>query len=190
MDTQNRRKEYFIDKDFQRNFILKFCGLVVLASVISGAALYLFSRNTVTTAFVNSRLSIVSTSDYILPSLIGSGLIAIALVGIATTIVVMYISHRISGPIFNIERSIKQVGKGDLTTKISLRSTDEMGKLADCVNEMTENLKNNIFEIKTKSDDLEKAIEKMASSKLAQEESEKLSKKKEELNRAVDYFKI
>lgn len=183
MDTQNRRKEYFIDRDFQRNFILKFCGLVVLASVISGVMLYLFSRNTVTTAFVNSRLSIVSTSDYIVPSLIGSGLIAIALVGIATAIVVMYLSHRIAGPLFNIERSIKQVGKGDLTAKIQLRSTDEMAKLADCINEMTEKLKNSISEIKAKSSDLGKAIE-------TQEESGKLSRKKEELNRAVDYFKI
>jgi len=183
MDAQNRRKEYFIDKGFQRDFILKFCGLVVLASVISGVMLYLFSRNTVTTAFVNSRLSIVSTSDYIIPSLIGSGLIAIALVGIATAIVVMYLSHRIAGPMFNIERSIKQIEKGDLTTKIQLRSTDEVTKLADCINEMTDSLKNNISEIKTKADDLGKAIE-------AQEALEKLSRKKEELSRAVGYFKV
>lgn len=183
MDAQNRRKEYFIDKEFQRNFILKFCGLVVLTSVISGVALYLFLRNTVTTAFVNSRLSIVSTSDYVVPSLIVSSLISVALVGIATAIVVMYLSHRIAGPLYNIERSIKEVGKGDLTTKIQLRSTDEMAKLAGCINEMTDNLKNSISEIKSKSVDLGKAID-------AQERRENLTQKKEELSRAVGYFKV
>ena len=195
---KNRRENYFIKKKFQNNFILKFCALVVLGSLISGIILYLFSRDTLTTAFVNSRLSIVSTANYILPALVASSLVTIFLIGIATAIVVMYHSHRIAGPLFKVERSARDIGAGDLTVKIKLRSTDEMAKLADCFNGMRENINIHLSEIKAKSGDLGNEINNLlalgeAKPSLAeqiQEELEKLSRKKEELDRAIDYFRL
>jgi methyl-accepting chemotaxis protein len=123
--AENKRRDYFIKKKFQGKFMFRFCFLVVLGAAITGAILYLFSADTVTTAFVNSRLSIVKTSDYILPILIGSSLISIALISVATAFVIMYLSHRIAGPLFNMERSIKEIGEGNLNLRINLRSTDE-----------------------------------------------------------------
>ena len=189
MDRQkDRRKNYFIKRRFQRDFILRFCGLVVLGSLISGIILYLFSRGTLTTAFVNSRLSIVGTADYILPALVGSSLVVIFLIGIATAIVVMYHSHRIAGPLFKVERTAQQIGAGDLTVEIKLRSTDEMAKLADCFNEMTGSIKVHLAQIKTKSADLDNEINNQMA--LGKEGLEKLSQKKEELDRAIGYFKV
>jgi len=192
VSPENRRKNYFIDRKFQSDFVLRFCALVVLGSLISGITLYLFSRSTVTTAFVNSRLSIVSTADYMLPALIGSSLVAILLIGIATAIVVIYHSHRIAGPLFNVERNVQKIGEGDLTVKIHLRSTDEMAKLADCFNEMAEDINSRITEIKSKSKDLGNAINslKSSASKQIQDELETLSQKKAELDNTIDYFKV
>jgi len=198
MEQSNRRKKYFIKKGFQANFILKFCVLVVLGSVISGLILYLFSRGTVTTAFVNSRLSIVSTADYILPALIGSGLVAIVLIGIATGFVVMYLSHRIAGPLFKIEKSINEIGLGDLTLKIKLRSADEITRTAERLNEMTENIRRNLLEINRKSDELGGGIDNLAAlcrnnptlPQEIQDALKGLSAKKEELGKAIDYFKL
>ena len=183
---KNRRRNYFIKKGFQTKFILKFCGLVVLGSVISGVSLYLFSRGTVTTTFVNSRLSIVTTADYILPALFGSSLVTIVLISIATAVVVMYLSHRIAGPLFKIERSVKEVGAGDLTLKINLRSTDEIRKMADCFNEMTEKLKARLLEIKARSCDLGKQIDSLK----MQDALKKVSEQKKKLDKAIDYFKV
>lgn len=188
-EDKNRRRKYFIDKQFQNRFILRFCFLVVLASLISGVLLYLFSKGTVTTAFVNSRLSIVSTANYILPALISSSLVAILLIGITTAIVVVYQSHRIAGPLFNIERSVKRMGEGVLWSRITLRSSDEMVRLADSLNEMAEELKNHLLEIKLKSVELGKIIESLKSS-ANKDEIEKLSKKKEELDKLIGYFKL
>ena len=187
MATQkDRRKNYFIKRKFQSEFILRFCGLVVLGSVISGIILYLFSRGTVTTTFVDSRLSIISTADYILPALFGSSLVTVILISIATAVVVMYLSHRIAGPLFRIERSAKEIGSGDLTFKINLRSKDEITKMADCLNEMTENLKAHLLEIKAKSCDLGKQIDSLK----MQDALKKVSEQKKELDKAIDYFKV
>ena len=66
--SQNRRRNYFIKKRFQTNFIIKFCALVAIGSIISGTIIYLMSRAALTTTFENSRLAIKSTADYILPA--------------------------------------------------------------------------------------------------------------------------
>jgi len=150
-----RRKNYFIDKAFQVQFILKFCILVIAASAISGGALYLLSRDTVTTAFIDSRLSIVTTADYILPSVIASSVVAIILISIATFFVVMYLSHRIAGPLFNIERSIKDIASGDLSGKIHLRAADEIQRLASSLNDMTDSLKSKILDVEKEANNLE-----------------------------------
>ena len=67
---KTRRKKYFINKGFQVEFVLKFCGLVALGCVIFGVALYVLSKNTLTTSFENSRLVVKSTADYLLPGLL------------------------------------------------------------------------------------------------------------------------
>lgn len=186
MDAQkNRRKNYFIKRDFQKKFILRFCALVIMGSAISGIFLLLVSRGSVTTAFVNSRLSIVSTVDYILPGLLGSSLVTIILISIATAIVIMYLSHRIAGPLFKVEKSAREIGAGDLALRIRLRSTDEMAKLADCFNEMTENLNIHLSEIKAESRRLGSEINDLK----VQDALEKLREKKKELDKAIDYFK-
>ncbi|MDO8525289.1 MAG: hypothetical protein Q7S07_02235, partial [Candidatus Omnitrophota bacterium] len=76
-DCRNRRRQYYIKKEFQRNFILKFCLLVLTGSVISGVIVYLMSRATVTTSFEGLRLVIKSTADYILPAVLLSGMIVV-----------------------------------------------------------------------------------------------------------------
>lgn len=194
----NRRKDYFIKKKFQGKFIIRFCSLVVLGAVITGVFLYLLSGDTVTTAFVNSRLSIIQTSDYILPLLIGSSLISIVLVSIATAVVIMYLSHRIAGPLYKIEKCVKEIGEGNLSLKINLRSTDEITEMANSLNEMTTNIKNRISEIKSRIDDLISQIENL-NSLLKNNKSlpvevqsalKALLAEKEQLSKEADYFKI
>jgi len=194
----NRRKDYFIKKKFQSKFIIRFCALVVLGAIITGVSLYLLSGDTVTTAFVNSRLSIVRTSDYILPALIGSSLVSIVLVSIATGVVIMYLSHRIAGPLYKIEKCVKEIGEGNLNLKINLRSTDEITELADSLNGMTANINGRISVVKNRIDELSSQIENLNrllknNKSLPAEVNgalKTLLAEKEKLSKEADYLKI
>ena len=190
----NRRRNYFINKKFQTQFILRFCGLVLLGAVISGAALfsYVFVKDTVTTAFVNSRLSIITTADYILPVILGASIIAIVLVSIATAIVVMYLSHRIAGPLFRIEKDLSQISEGDLTLKILLRTNDEIKRLAENINQTNENIRIKISEAKINLKDLNKQVKELSVSMKDDNVKSKLDdilKTKEKLSKTLNYFK-
>lgn len=155
---QNRRRRYFIDTKFQTKFIIKFASLVVIATALSGAIVYLMARYTVTTSFENSRLVIKTTADFILPSVLLSGAIAIISIGLATIAVALLTSHRIAGPLYRLNKDLKEVTDGNLRMRFSLRKKDEMKSLADGLNVMVETLKNDVANIKKTSSDIESAL--------------------------------
>jgi methyl-accepting chemotaxis protein len=160
--VKNRRRNYLIDRRFQISFALRFCVLVVVSALITGGMVYLLSKETVTTAFIDSRLSIVTTADYLLPLLLISGLVSVVVVGMAAVVAVVYLSHRIAGPLFNISRVLKGIGEGDLSKQVTLRSTDEIQQLADVINQMIGELRQKVSLIKQEAEKIEEGEAKKA----------------------------
>ena len=185
---QNRRRNYYVDKEFQKKFIIKFCLLVILGTVISGVLIYLMSQGTVTTVFENSRLKIKSTADFILPAVLGSSLIVIILVGLAAIFVTLYASHKISGPLYRIAKDLERVIAGDFKVKFSLRQHDQLQALAEnidktvcMVREDIDGLKKGLLEIESALEELEKTGN---SSKLGE-----MKNKLQDINKKLSKFK-
>lgn len=155
---KNRRGNYFIKKKFQAGFILKFCLLLILACLIMSSLALLLTKKTATTSFENLRFTVMSTSDFILPVLASSSIIAIALVSIATITILLYISHRIFGPLYRLEKDLGEIGKGDLTVEVHLRQNDEFKDLSEIVNGMVKNIRNPLSSSQAKIKELEEEI--------------------------------
>ena len=147
-NQSSTRKRYFIKKDFQAKFILKFCSLILGGVFISTGLLFLFSQDTLTSSFNHSRLVIENTALAILPSIVYTSLITLGLLTIATIIVTLFISHKIAGPMFRFEKELKEIGEGNLTKKIMLRNKDQAAELADCINDMTAGLQEKVSRIR------------------------------------------
>jgi len=176
---KNRRRNYYINKAFQRGFILKFCGLVALGALISGCIVYAMSSSTVTTTFVNSRLTIKSTAEYILPAVLLGGVIVIFLTSIATAFIVLFTSHKIAGPLYRMEKDIDEVAAGNLAMRITLRTGDELKALAASFNVMIRSLKEKVEAAKGAASGLEEAAGKGD----GQAVKEKIEKLKSELDK-------
>lgn len=157
-EPKNRRRNYFIKMKFQSSFILKFCLLLLLACVIMGTVSYLLTKKTTTTSFEGLRLTAKSTSDFILPVLASSSLMAVVLVTFATILVVLFISHRIAGPLYRIEKTVAEIGKGNLSAEVHLRRSDEIKALADIINEAVRNMRSPLSYSRSRLNDLEKDI--------------------------------
>ena len=156
---RNRRRNYYIDKKFQRNFILKFCALVIIGSLISGGIIYWMSKTTVTTTFENSRLVIKTTADFILPAVLLSGAIVILLIGFATIVITLFTSHRIAGPLYRLEKDVNEITLGNLKIVFNLRHGDEIKPLAASLNAMAQSLRERLVRIKTLINELDSALE-------------------------------
>lgn len=135
-----KRRQYFIRKDYQFKFILKFCLIVLAGSIISTAFLFFFAQGTLTSSFEHSRLVIRNTANAIMPAVILTNVITLIVITFATIVIVLFISHKIAGPMFRFEKDLKDIGQGDLTKKVRLRKKDQFTNLADSLNTMTATL--------------------------------------------------
>lgn len=144
-----KRKNYFIKRGFQSTFILKFCLIILIGTILSTGLLFLFSQSTLTSSFQQSRLVIENTSLAILPAVIYTNLITLGLITLAIIVITLFVSHKIAGPLFRFEKELKEIGKGDLTKSIRLRKKDQITDMADSLNKMTASLHGKVLDIRT-----------------------------------------
>ena len=160
-ELKNRRRNYFIKKEFQTKFILKFCILVMLTALISAFLIYRFSGQSVTTVFENSRIKIVPSTHFIMPGLILSSLISVVLIGTATIVVVLFISHRIAGPLYKFESLLERMASGDISFDVHLRRKDEVKKLAEAFSKAVRGINDLLCDVKKESTHLNLAIKEL-----------------------------
>jgi HAMP domain-containing protein len=139
--SSERRRNYFIEKSFQVRFILKFCILVVCGGLLTITALYIMGMGSTTVSIVNSRVVVKSTSDFLLPVLIQTFLVVMVLVGAATILVTLFVSHKIAGPLYRLKKAMEQLSDGDFKAEMKLRQKDQLKELADTFNTMVRKLK-------------------------------------------------
>lgn len=193
-----KRRNYFINKAFQTEFILKFCTVVALGCIVFGLMLYMFSSSTLTTSFENSRLVVKSTADYLLPGLLFGGVTVGLLTAIVTSIVVLLMTHRVAGPMYRFEKCAQKVGSGDLSPDLSIRKKDQFQSLVGAFNKMTNDLNAGLLEVIGVSEKLDSLIEELSDSSdneiLLKEDIKKilteLKKDKQDLKKALAYFKV
>lgn len=160
----NRRRNYFIDKKFQSQFILNFCLIILCASLLIGTCMYALNKETTTVAFENLRVVVKTTADFILPITI-QVLVVVTIVAALTAIVMaLFTSHRIAGPLFNIKREIGKMRAGNLASKIRIRTTDQLQALAKECDGLREMVHDSLSMAKDKLKEIDVALEKTADS--------------------------
>jgi methyl-accepting chemotaxis protein len=144
------RRHYVVKKRFQASFILKFCLLILGGMILSSLLLLLISQDTLTSSFENSRLVIEATSRAILPGLVITNLITVILITAAAAAVMIFVSHRIAGPLYRLEKEIRRIGEGDLSVRVALRRKDQVGELAQALNEATSSVHSKLLRMAEK----------------------------------------
>jgi len=178
----NRRRNYFIDRSFQSKFIIKFCLLVVIASVLTWASLYYFSRQTTTVAFEHLKVVVKSTADFIMPIMLGTLIIVTLLAAAATIIVTLLTSHKIAGPLYRLKIELDKMKNGDFSSPVRVRTKDQLQNIASNFEEMRLNLKNSVKALKENWHSLNANLRKLRDT--AQDASEK--RQIEEAIRKID----
>lgn len=189
MSQKCRRRNYFIEPAFQLNFILKFCSIVIVSSVIIGIAMFIVSQNSTTVAIENTKVIVKPTADFILFEMIAVLLIVAAFSSVVVLALTLVVSSKISGPIYRIQEEILLLQQGDLTRGFNIRDSDQLQQLAASLNSMTQTLKEKVLKMGGQCRSLSNFIEeKNLSGSL--EDHEKLLKITKELYETLTYFKV
>ena len=192
-----RRRNYFIKRKFQVDFTIKFL-IIILIEVILAIGFFVYmSKGTLTTGFVGSDFRIARTSEFFLPTLFLSNLIILAITGIIGIAVMIWMSHRIAGPLHRFEKVLDEIGKGNLTHRFKLRDKDQLAELADSITELTVSMDQKISSAKSKIQEisaLHTGIQSVLSGNHSADKELKgqlsaVSNKIAELEEAVNYFR-
>ncbi|MBF0521717.1 MAG: methyl-accepting chemotaxis protein [Candidatus Omnitrophica bacterium] len=196
--TNNRRNlvRYFIKKEFQLKMIYQFWALLIVSAILAGAALVFIAASVPVKQFLLSRFSIDYGSSQMPYGFLSVGFISIILISCTAFVIIIYYAYRVAGPLFNIEKNVKQIGEsGDLTKKIKLRNEDEsqIKDLAESLNNMLENMESMVYRIKVRSDQLESELERLSACRDGEEiksSLEEIQSSKKDLDRAIEAFKL
>lgn len=133
----NRRKRYFVKKKLQFKYLLFVLLAMIVPTLICGAVLYYLIWQTIAAEIAIPE----ALSENLIPALDKVNmmlLILLPLVFIVMLLLSIFISHRIAGPIYRLERELKEISKGDYSCRIKFRSNDELQEIADGINELLE----------------------------------------------------
>lgn len=191
----NYRRLYFVDKKFQTSFIMKFCALVIVGSLLTGALVYFFSQQSTTVVFEHSRALVKSTADFLLPLLIQTIIVVCAIVAAATIILTLYISHKIAGPLHRLKKEFAAIGVGNLAGDFSLRKGDQLQDVAVSMSEMVKGLRDKIADLRNNwrefKDSWQGFLNRGISADARQaQDIEKLKETIARIEKDLDYFKI
>ncbi|MEW6710812.1 MAG: methyl-accepting chemotaxis protein, partial [Candidatus Riflebacteria bacterium] len=157
MSQIRRRKKYFIKPGFQSRLTAIFILIVIIVANIVGALVYGFSVEKLENKLVEeSKLPIDSKQlgQALLPGVIIAELISIFVVAF----ICIFVTHTIAGPVYRMERVVRNIGEGDLTHFTKLRPKDELKDLADAMNDMTMGLRNKVINLKEVLSQIDESI--------------------------------
>ena len=144
-----RRKQFIIDKGFQLRYTAKILLIILFATF--------FASVVVSYAFITAH---VSDRPY------GQTLFANLLWGIPTMLVVVsvvgvFFSHKLAGPIFRFGKSLERINNGELDFVINIRKEDELKDFKNRLNEMIGTLRNFVIEDRERAKDISGLVVKL-----------------------------
>jgi len=185
----NRRKNYFIDKNFQTKFIVRFCLLIMLASLMTGALVYYLNRQTTTVAFENLKVVVKSTADFILPILLEVMVVVTFVIGLATIAITLFTSHKIAGPLYKLKVELEKMKEGDFSSPVRIRAKDQLQKVASEFDEMRLRVNNSVGTLKENWNPIKEELSRLQREAKSEEEKKSLLSSIEQLDSELARFK-
>ena len=154
-----KRSIVYIHRPFQRNFILKFCVIALLAMLCASLVLYFLSKDTMTATYRFHHLALEETAQAILPALLITNVVVLLVFILATILVTLYVSHKIGGPLYRLGKSLEAIGEGNLNPEIKLRERDQLADFASQINNMAKGLGGRVRRLQLKITGLRDKVE-------------------------------
>lgn len=143
-----KRKQYLVAKKFQLKYVGIILVLMFLTAALCSYVVYYTSMilmgEKLANVYPQGRLiSIVKIVNLRI-------LLSVILVTPLVTLIGIFLSHRIAGPIYRMERFMDSLTAGDLTSRIYLRRGDELMTVASSINRLADSFESTIRDLKSR----------------------------------------
>lgn len=160
--SRYKRKKYFIKKNFQGKLILGYFLFMVVGCLIFVLALSYLASDSMTVVYSHNDLQIGQTPIMLLKQLITAHWVVIVIGAAMVVVIATRITHRVAGPMFNLERSLDYMVDGRLDNVIYLRKKDEGQELAAKINQFNSELSSDVRIIQKRSRNIQELLSNYA----------------------------
>jgi len=127
----------YIDNRFKWGFIIRFCIGMLIITILSSFLFFLIIPKEAASLYVSLIYTFHRTQTHLLSIILAVGVFEIILAFLFTLLLSLFLSHKVGGPIFKLERNIERLRKGDFNLPvISFRDADQGQILAAKFNKM------------------------------------------------------
>jgi hypothetical protein len=138
---KNRRKKFLIDREIQVGITVRFIAVFIIFILLSTAFVFLPSAIKLLSGAPAEELEKAAQEFLILHRRIWP----MILIVIAGTIVYsIFFSHRIAGPVYRLNKELKNIIDGNYPEKIALREKDFFKETATLIEELSNDLKKGV----------------------------------------------
>lgn len=148
------RKIYFIKKDFQSRFILRF---VSVATLWAAATVLLFAslaKRRLEEVRYSSSIDITTTRELLLPITVAAHIVSLLIVAGILAYAIHALWRRLSAPLSTIKSGIAGIARGELAREIVLGKDEEFQDLAADLNGMRSALRDRLIRIRKQQQEL------------------------------------
>ncbi len=193
-----KRRNFFINKEFQGKTIFNYFLLVVVGSVLFLGAISFFSSNTLSIVYDNYHLELGITPDILLKKFFSAQWFFIIFGGGAVIIITLILTHRVAGPFYRFELTLDAMIEGDLSNKIWLREKDEGKELARKINMFNNKLSEKISTIKNYKNSIKEYVREIEAdlyppsgmNKAVLENLEKIKEQTDNIDSLIDFVDL
>jgi len=143
-----KRRVYLIRDSSQPHIILGIQVIYFLLVFFSGTVLAIVMQHNVSSADVARNLAGRDTLELLLPTLIVLNVVGL----IVTSILSVFFTHRIVGPVYRLRYIMRDVGDGNLSRLAAFRKDDELQELATAFDEMVIGLNRRVYRLRAEAD--------------------------------------
>lgn len=142
------RKKYWIKKDFQARFIMRFMLVAIIWASTTVALFAFLAGRKLDDLRYSSHIDLQTTSELLLPITIKVQLCSLLIFAVILAYTIRALWRKFSPPLAALQRSIISIADGDLSYKVTLRKEDEFQDLAVELDEMRVGLQARFIRIK------------------------------------------
>lgn len=132
--TRYRRRNYFINKEYQGRTIFHYFLLILAGSILFSLVFSFFSSNTISIVYEDYHLKLGTTPGILMDRIFSAQWFFIVVCGMAVIFITLFLTHRVAGPFYRFEKSLDTMLEKDISGNIHLRKKDEGKGVAERIN--------------------------------------------------------
>lgn len=178
------RRNYFIKKNFQTRFILRFVVTTTIWAVAAVSLFVMMAERRIEDVLYSPHINVRSAVELVMPSLLSAHLLSLILFTVLLLLAVRGLWKRLSPPLYSLKRDIMRLAAGDLVSGIALSEGDEFQDLAADLDRMRSGLRERFIRLKERQKVLSESAAELQKAVLkSKDASDELKRVKDAIGR-------